>query len=55
MSCMAGKWLITHNIIEPLCEISNSVVFTTSKAADQDAHMRSLIRAFASGLSILCV
>ena len=34
-------------------EISNNVVCATSKASDQPAHMRSLIRAFASPLNIL--
>ena len=34
-------------------EISNNVVFATSKASDQPAHTRSLIRAFASRLNIL--
>ena len=29
-------------------EISNNVVYATSKASDQPAHTRSLIRAFAS-------
>ena len=38
---------------EPVHEISNNVVCATSKASDQPAHMRSLIRAFASRLSIL--
>ena len=38
---------------EPVHEISNNVVCSTSKASDQPAHMRSLIRAFASRLSIL--
>ena len=38
---------------EPVHEISNKVVCATSKASDQPAHMRSLIRAFASRLSIL--
>ena len=38
-------------IIEPRHEISNNVVCATSKAADQLAHMRSLIRAFASRLN----
>ena len=38
---------------EPVHEISNNVVGATSKASDQPAHMRSLIRAFASRLSIL--
>ena len=41
------------DIIEPLHEISNNVVFATSKASDQPAHTRSLIRASASRLSIL--
>ena len=31
-------------IIEPRHEISNNVVCATSKASDQPAHMRSLIR-----------
>ena len=35
-------------IIEPVHEISNNMVCVTSKASDQPAHMRSLIRAFAS-------
>ena len=38
---------------EPVHEISNNVVCATSTASDQPAHTRSLIRAFASGLSIL--
>ena len=41
--------------IEPRHEISNNVVCATSKASDQPARMRSLIRAFASQLHILCV
>ena len=40
-------------IIEPVHEISNNVVCATSKASDQPAHTRSLIRAFACRLSIL--
>ena len=39
-------------IIEPWHEISNNVVCTTSKASDQPAHTRSLIRGFASRLNI---
>ena len=39
--------------IEPVHEISNNVVCATSKASDQPAHTRSLIRAFASRLGIL--
>ena len=38
---------------EPVHEISNNMVCATSKASDQPAHTRSLIRAFASRLSIL--
>ena len=38
---------------EPVHEISNNVVCATSKAIDQPAHTRSLIRAFASRLNIL--
>ena len=39
--------------IEPVHEISNNVECATSKALDQPAHTRSLIKAFASSLSIL--
>ena len=41
------------DIIEPVHEITNNVVCATSKASDQPAHTRSLIRAFASRLSII--
>ena len=40
-------------IYEPVHEISNNLVYATSKASDQPTHTRSLIRAFASRLSIL--
>ena len=40
-------------INEPVHEISNHVVCLTSKASDHPAHTCSLIRAFASHLSIL--
>ena len=40
-------------ITEPVHEISNNVVCATSKASDQPAHTRSLIRAFSSRVSIL--
>ena len=52
---LVGKDLIWMNkslTNEPLHEISNNVVCATSKASDQPAHMRSLIRAFASRLNI---
>ena len=39
-------------LFEPRHEISNNVVCATSKASDQPAHTRSLIRAFASRLNI---
>ena len=42
-----------HCKFEPVHEISNNMVCATSKASDQPARMRSLIRAFASCLSIL--
>ena len=45
--------LSLRKINEPVHEISNNVVCATSKAPDQPAHTRSLIRAFASRLSIL--
>ena len=55
-----ARWLISFDIHvfiklinEPVHEISNNVVCATSKASDQPAHTRSLIRAFASRLSIL--
>ena len=38
---------------EPWHDISNSVVCATSKGSDQPAHMRRLIRDFASRLNIL--
>ena len=44
--------LSTQNTHEPRHEISDNVVCATSKASDQPAHMRSLIRAFASRLNI---
>ena len=43
----------TAKLIEPVHEISNNVVCATSKASDQPARTRSLIRAFACHLSIL--
>ena len=49
----SGKNLWYWSILEPVREISNNVVCATSKASDQPAHTRSLIRAFASRLSIL--
>ena len=48
-----GPFMLVTQIIEPRHEISNNAVCATSKASDQPAHMRSLIRAFASRLNIL--
>ena len=48
--CMENK---ANVIYEPVHEICNNVVCATSKASDQPAHTRSLIRAFAGPLSIL--
>ena len=44
---------ISMPLNEPVHLIFNNVVGATSKASDQPAHTRSLIRAFASSLSIL--
>ena len=44
--------LILQKTYEPGHEISNNMVCATSKASDQPAHRRSLIRAFASCLNI---
>ena len=59
--CFVKQYLVSYPVlqagclllIEPVNEISNNVVCATSKASDQPAHRRSLIRAFASRLSIL--
>ena len=45
----------TLRLLEPRHEISNNVVYATSKGSDQPAHTRSLIRAFANRLNILCI
>ena len=47
------KIVLTVVTFEPVHEISNNLVCATSKASDQPAHTRSLIRAFASHLSVL--
>ena len=56
----AGEFVTTDTreldilmLFEPGHDISNNMVCATSKGSDQPAHMRSLIRAFASHLSIL--
>ena len=43
---------IPNSLYEPVHEISNNVVCATSKASDQPAHTRSLIRVFASRMNI---
>ena len=49
-----GQIFLSHpHTNEPVHEISNNLVCATSKSSDQPAHTRSLIRAFASRLSIL--
>ena len=52
---MVSHFDILLYTFEPRHEISNKVVIATIKASDQPAHMRSLIRAFASRLNILGV
>ena len=47
-----GRFMIFF-VFEGLHEISNNVVCATSKASEQPAHARSLIRALASHLNIL--
>ena len=48
-NCLQVSVIFNFNIIiEPRHEISNNVVCATSKGSDQPAHMRSLIRPFAS-------
>ena len=56
--CLTGpmtesKKSLNHSAFEPQHEISNNVECATSKGSDQPAHMRSLIKAFASRLNIL--
>ena len=53
MKTCAGSFLNKGIINEPVHEIYNNVVCATSKASDQPAHTRSLIRAFADRSSIL--
>ena len=52
-SLLKQKVLSFELVNEPVYEISNNMVCATSKVSDQPAHMRSLIRAFASRLRIL--
>ena len=42
-----------HEISSNVVYATSNVVYASSKASDQFAHMRSLIRAFASRLNIL--
>ena len=50
-----ASWFNDAIMTEPRHEISNNVVYATNKASDQPAHVRSLIRAFASCLNSLWV
>ena len=45
--------LAGQGVIEPCQDIFNNVVCATSKGSDQPAHMRRLLRAFASHLNIV--
>ena len=55
-SFILAKFQISNLLIFELRhEISNNMVCATSRASDQPAHMRSLIRAFASHLNILSI
>ena len=53
--CDFVKQICSQNLkkIELQHEISNNVLCATSKASDQPAHTRSLIRVFACRLTIL--
>ena len=53
-STLPDSWAMSLacTIYEPRHEISNNVVCATSKASDQPAHTRSLIRVFAGRLNI---
>ena len=53
LTCLPLGSIINLIINESRHGISNKVVCATSKASDQPAHTRSLIKAFASRLSIL--
>ena len=56
LHCMWGfECCMGYVIYDPRHEISNNVVYATSKVSDQPAHTRSLIGAFASRLNILRV
>ena len=49
------KELVCLLLIEPRHEVSNNMVFATSKTSDHPGHTHSLNRAFASHLNILRV
>ena len=53
MTSYLGGGTLAEIANEPVHEMSNNVVCATSKASDQPAHTRSLIRAFASRFSII--
>ena len=46
-------WILSNIPNEPRHDISNNVVCATSKASDQSAHTRSLIKTVASRLNII--
>ena len=53
LKALPGKLDIKYSLSEPWHEISNNMVYATSKGSDQPALTRRLIRAFASPLTIL--
>ena len=53
MQKLPKKYGIVKNRFEPQREISNNVVWSTSKGSDQPVHIRSLLRASPSRLNIL--
>ena len=55
MNGRTDKVATLRRIYAPPHEISNNLLCATSKASDQPAHTRSLIRAFARRLNILRV
>ena len=47
--------LVPLDSFEPRHELSTNAMCATSKGSDQSVHTRSLIRAFACRLNIICV
>ena len=51
--CSTGSHVSLIEAFDLWHAISNNVVYVTSKGSDHPAHMRSLIRTFASHLNIV--